>query len=696
LAAGFRLSRRKPGEARPTQSAAEGAAPRMCPTAPFPPPPATIPLMARFAGPENDYLPLAVVEPGGPRLTVAVVIPVYNRVELLRRTLAGLMVQRGYPAHLISVIVADDGSEDTFDLTLAVEEAAERLRITMVRQERDGYGAGRARNLGAAAARADVVLFVDADCLPDPELVAGHLAWHHRADNLVVIGSRHHLDSSDIAPEAIADGSVDVRRLVKGDNPPDEAFVPEDWRRTFYRRTAGLRHGNEAFRSLLTGNCSLRRDRFLETGGFSADFRSWGGEDTELGWRLFSAGMFFVPANRAAIYHQQQEESHPEESWRQTGRAANADLIRGKIPHRFYRRSTEPGPFEVPKLSWVVATRAGPRAGELLTQMQLQTSGDWEAWFPLDPGLRDPEERLRFLPDAAGGEAHRLLRAVAAARGEYVALVSGAAGLHPLLAERATRFLDASPRASISTVAYAGLDPVSADAAWAANPLPAFVLVRRREWSKVLPTAATPAEAWRRLQELSRERHLGEQLVTFPPPQGATPASVVPEMGERDRIIEAGRRGQGARAVLYRLGRAWRRRREEQDDRPVLAHLGDARSRGAVARLAPWARVEAGATGAALVLAGGSVLDAATMERVRAADTPRLERAVLGASAGDGPGEEWADFLATCLFVAVAGEVDAAAVRSWGYTGPLIVLGHPADSPAEAEGLLQRLREGER
>jgi len=81
---------------------------------------------------------------------------------------------------------------------------------------------------------------------------------------------------------------------------------------------------------------------------------------------------------------------------------------------------------------------------------------------------------------------------------------------------------------------------------------------------------------------------------------------------------------------------------------------------------------------------------------VRVADTPRLERAVLGASAGDGPGEEWADFLATCLFVAVAGEVDAAAVRSWGYTGPLIVLGHPADSPAEAEGLLQRLREGER
>jgi len=648
--------------------------------------------MARFAGPENDYRPLAALDRGGPQLTVAVVIPVYNRVELLRRTLAGLMVQRGYPAHLISVVVADDGSEEVAALALAVEEAAEHLHITTVRQEREGYGAGRARNLGAAAARAEVLLFVDADCLPDPELVAGHMAWHHRADNLVVVGSRQHVDSTGVSAEAVADGSIDIRRLVKGDDPPDEAFAPEDWRRTFYRRTAGLRHGNEAFRSLLTGNCSLRRDRFLEVGGFSTDFHHWGGEDTELGWRLFSAGMFFVPANRAAIYHQQQEESHPEEGWREAGRAANADLIRSKIPHRFYRRLTDPGPFAVPKVSWVVATPAAPRAAELFSQMQGQSSGDWEASFPLDPGFRAQDTRLRRLPDDTGAQSHRLLRAVAAARGEYVALVSGAAGLHPLLLERAVRFLDASPRASIATVGYAGLDRVSADAAWGADPLPAFALMRRREWAKVLPGAADPADAWRRLAPLSWQRHLDEPLVTFPSPAGTTPASVTPEVPERDRIVEAGRRGTGPRAVLYRVGRSWRRRQREQDDRPVLAHLGSARSRGAVAALAPWARVEAGAGGTALVLGGESILDEPTWEGVRAVDGPHLERAVLGASAGDGPAAEWADFLGTCLFVAVAAETDAAGVRSWGYTGPLTVLGHPADNLDGARALLDRLR----
>jgi GT2 family glycosyltransferase len=646
--------------------------------------------MARFVGPENDWLPLAALDPGEPRLTVAVIVPAYNRGQLLRRTLAGLAVQRGYPPHLISVVVADDGSEE--DLAPVVAEASARQRVYLVRQEHDGYGAGRARNLGAAHTGADVVLFVDADCLPDPELVAGHMAWHHRADNLVVVGSRQHVDSTDFPPERIADGTIDIRRAVKGDDPSDAAFEPEDWRRRFYRRTAHLRHGNEGFRSLLTGNCSLPRDAFLDAGGFSADFRHWGGEDTELGWRLFSSGLFFVPANRAAIYHQEQEETHPEEGWRQAGRAANAGLIRSKIPHRFYRRLADAGPFEVPKVSFVVTGPAGRRRGELLAQMQAQTSGDWEAFFPND-FPRVPESRLRALPDEAGTPEQRILRAIARAGGEYVALVSGAAGLSPLLLDRAVRFLDAAPRASIATVGYAGLDAVSGDAAWGTAGLPAFALVRRREWAKVLPEAGDPADAWRRVQALSWHRHLPDALITLPPPAGTVPASVAPAVPERDRIVAAGRRGRGWRSLAYRLGRKWKKRQAEEDDRPTVAHLGDGRSAAALAALLPWARVTAAPPAAALVLGGGARLDAATWERVRAADAPRLERAVVGASAGDGPPEEWADFLSTCLFVAVATDADAAEVRSWGYSGSIAVVGHPDDQPDAVAPLLAALRE---
>ena len=60
--------------------------------------------------PENDYRGMAE-DPAAFPPTVSSVIPVYNRVELLRNTLAGLAAQ-DYPADLLEVIVADDGSEE--------------------------------------------------------------------------------------------------------------------------------------------------------------------------------------------------------------------------------------------------------------------------------------------------------------------------------------------------------------------------------------------------------------------------------------------------------------------------------------------------------------------------------------------------------------------------------------------------------
>ncbi|MBW3535948.1 MAG: glycosyltransferase family 2 protein [Gemmatimonadetes bacterium] len=60
--------------------------------------------------PENDYGSLLGREIPAPSLHLAVVIPVYNRVALLERTLAGIRAQT-YPSSLISVVIADDGSE---------------------------------------------------------------------------------------------------------------------------------------------------------------------------------------------------------------------------------------------------------------------------------------------------------------------------------------------------------------------------------------------------------------------------------------------------------------------------------------------------------------------------------------------------------------------------------------------------------
>ncbi|NIS29315.1 MAG: glycosyltransferase, partial [Actinobacteria bacterium] len=275
--------------------------------------------------------------PTGPAdAEVAVVMPVYNRVELLARTVAGLVAQ-SYPHELTRVVVADDGSEE--DVSAALAPFRDQLDLTLVRREHAGYGAGQARNLGARAAEgADVLVFIDADCLPDGDLVARHAEWHAKAANLVVIGSRHGLDTSSFTLEQLTSGRAALREAAFGTaTPSDEQVRHEDHRNVLHRRTAQLRTGSEGFRSLVSSNFSMRRDAFLASGGFAEDFTRWGGEDVELGWRLWNDGAFFVPEDRAICYHQLQEDAWGDEG-REASKAQNAGIITTKIPHRFYRR----------------------------------------------------------------------------------------------------------------------------------------------------------------------------------------------------------------------------------------------------------------------------------------------------------------------------------------------------------------------
>jgi glycosyltransferase involved in cell wall biosynthesis len=99
---------------------------------------------------------------GTPR--VSVVVPVYNRGGSLRLTLDSVLAQ-SYPS--FEVIVVDDGSDD---------DSADRVAthypgIRLIRQERN-CGAAAAVNRGVAAARGELVAFLDSDDLWSPDKLA--------------------------------------------------------------------------------------------------------------------------------------------------------------------------------------------------------------------------------------------------------------------------------------------------------------------------------------------------------------------------------------------------------------------------------------------------------------------------------------------------------------------------------------------
>ncbi|HEY7213866.1 MAG TPA: glycosyltransferase family A protein [Thermoanaerobaculia bacterium] len=103
-----------------------------------------------------------------PPLSLSVVIPVLDAAAFLPQQLAALAEQSW--AGDWEVIVADNGSRDG-SVEVARAAAARLPRLTVV-DASDRRGQAHARNVGAAAARGEALLFIDADDVAAPGWLA--------------------------------------------------------------------------------------------------------------------------------------------------------------------------------------------------------------------------------------------------------------------------------------------------------------------------------------------------------------------------------------------------------------------------------------------------------------------------------------------------------------------------------------------
>lgn len=207
-----------------------------------------------------------------PRLSV--VVPSYNRLASLQRLLSSLERQT-VPHSEFEVVVVDDGSTDGTFAALQRLESSYALRAF---QQANG-GPAAARNRGVREARADLILFLDDDVVAVDDLLAQHLALHSDNTNAVVVGPM--VPPANWArpawirwEEEMLD--VQYRAMLAGEYP----CTP----RQFY-----------------TANASLRREVFLQAGGFDATFKR--AEDVELAYRMRDAGASFVFLHEAVVYH---------------------------------------------------------------------------------------------------------------------------------------------------------------------------------------------------------------------------------------------------------------------------------------------------------------------------------------------------------------------------------------------------------
>jgi len=203
---------------------------------------------------------------------LSVVIPCYNRAEVLRTTLEHLCRQ-DYPRDALEVVVADDGS--TEPVAEVVQDFVHSLPVRYVRQENRGRAA--ACNLGARQARHDVLLFLDSDIWAEPYTLAAHAGHHAGGDRVgVVTLSRHHPSSR-----------VNPFMEVKGLFPDLTPRKPQD--------LAPVHAIMQCF--------SVRARDFWAVGGFDEEFRTYGWEDFELALRLRNSGVRLRLEPRPRIWH---------------------------------------------------------------------------------------------------------------------------------------------------------------------------------------------------------------------------------------------------------------------------------------------------------------------------------------------------------------------------------------------------------
>ncbi len=196
----------------------------------------------------------------------------------------------------------DDGSSDD------TPDILRRLATTMplvTRRHEERLGSGPARNTGLAAARGEIVVFLDSDTLAPPWLLEEH-ARSHRGRRCFVDGP-----------------AIDVRS--------DAACALFSAPRV--RLLAALDLAGARFVAV---NVSCRREEVMAAGAFDVAFGArYGWEDTELGVRLRDRGVARVKNRRAYVLH-----GHvPGYDWRERGRkqeeaGVNAAYFLWKHPTR--------------------------------------------------------------------------------------------------------------------------------------------------------------------------------------------------------------------------------------------------------------------------------------------------------------------------------------------------------------------------
>jgi glycosyltransferase involved in cell wall biosynthesis len=265
-------------------------------------------------------------------LQFSIIIPTYNRADMLAAALESIVGQR---ISDVEIIVVDDGSTDN---TEAVVSSFGDRRVTYMRIRNSERGA--ARNAGLKVAKGTYVNFFDSDDLFNPSLESIQKFLTDNNYPPVVFGSIQLISNEGV--------------FLKAPERPFTSF------------SKCLLHNN----FLACGSVFVRKD-VAEKFPFSEDRRLSGAEDWELWLRIYSQHDFLD--SRIAIFRQRQ---HTFRSLNQANSEKEIERELAFIEHIFKARSLLDNRFSAGEMNLLIADRYSFIALSMTTAGNRKTAAD--------------------------------------------------------------------------------------------------------------------------------------------------------------------------------------------------------------------------------------------------------------------------------------------------------------------------------
>jgi cellulose synthase/poly-beta-1,6-N-acetylglucosamine synthase-like glycosyltransferase len=200
---------------------------------------------------------------------VSVIIPAYNAETTIKDTLRAVLNQ-DFSRERYEVIVVDDGSTDR---TAEVVREFEEVKLISIPRS----GPGKARNVGAKAARGKFLLFTDADCVPTKDWIDEMIAPLLKDKEVVGVGGAYKTLNKESTIARFVGYEIERR----------------------HEKLAKLKYID----FVGTFSAAYRKDIFLKFGGFDESFPMASGEDIEFSFRVVRAGHKLVFNRRARVFH---------------------------------------------------------------------------------------------------------------------------------------------------------------------------------------------------------------------------------------------------------------------------------------------------------------------------------------------------------------------------------------------------------